>query len=63
MVHPYAIWYDILSCREKFESREAKWCIVTYGRRRLGIREGITPRPPSFFIAKMDFYFFSQFLR
>jgi len=23
------LWYDILTCRENFESNEAKWCILT----------------------------------
>jgi len=35
-----AIWYDILTCRENFESNKAKWCILTlfeaYARRLLG---------------------------
>jgi len=29
MVHSDAIWYDILTCREIFESNESKWCILT----------------------------------
>jgi len=29
MVRSAAILYDILSCRENFESSEAKWCILT----------------------------------
>ena len=49
-----------------YESSEVKWCIltlfVTYARRLLGIREGITPLPhPFIVIAKMDFLFFSFF--
>ena len=23
------LWYDILTCRERFESNETKWCILT----------------------------------
>ena len=29
LVRSAAILYDILSCRENFESSEAKWCILT----------------------------------
>ena len=29
MVPSAAIWYDILTCRENFESNEAEWCILT----------------------------------
>ena len=65
MMHPGAIWYDILSCRDNFESSETKWCIltlfVTYARQLLGIREGITPIPLSCFIAKLDYLFFLIF--
>ena len=34
-----AIWYDVMTCREKFESSKAKWCILTlfatYARRHM----------------------------
>ena len=29
MVHFAAIWYDILSCSEYYESNEGKWFILT----------------------------------
>ena len=49
MVHPDAIWYDILTCWEKNESNAAKWCLLTLNgafwhfesnvRRHLGIQD------------------------
>jgi len=29
MVDPDAIWYDILTCRDNFESNESKWYILS----------------------------------
>ena len=30
MVHSVNIWYDIVTCRENFESSKAKRCILTH---------------------------------
>ena len=53
-------WYDILTCREHFESNEAKWCILTlfetYARRLLG--DSIVLPTPFISIENLDVFFF-----
>ena len=56
-------WYNILTCRDNFESNEAKWCILTpfetYARRLLG---DSTVLPTLFiFIENFNVLFFSFF--
>ena len=45
----YGVCYDVLTCRENFESSKAKWCIltlfVTYARQQLGVWGGGAPSP------------------
>ena len=55
--------YDMLTCRQHFESTEAKWCILTlfetYARRLLG--DSIVLPTPSIFIENLDVLFFTFF--
>ena len=57
--------YDMLTCRDHFESNEAKWFILTlfetYARRLLADPIVIPPPRPLIFIANLDVLFFSFF--